>query len=126
MRYLLDTHILLWAAAGKLPRSAAEYVEDEANELYFSAASIWEIVIKRRLNRKDFEIDPTLFYRGLCSAGYEELFVTAEHALAVEMLPMLHKDPFDRLLLAQAISEELIFLTADETLARYGRPVIRV
>ena len=126
MKYLLDTHVLLWAAAGKLSPSAAKYVEDESNDLYFSSVSIWEVVIKRHLNRKDFRVEPLLFYQGLRSAGYGELPMTSKHALAVERLPMLHKDPFDRLLIAQAISEELIFLTADEIVAQYTAPVIFV
>jgi PIN domain nuclease of toxin-antitoxin system len=126
MKYLLDTHVLLWAAAGKLSSTAAKYIEDESNELYFSPVSIWEVVIKRHLGREDFKIEPLLFYQGLRSAGYVESPVTAKHALAVERLPMLHKDPFDRLLLAQAISEELIFLTADENVALYNGPIIHV
>ena len=126
MKYLLDTHILLWAAAGKLPQRAMKYIEDDSNELYFSSVSIWEVVIKRHLNRKDFEIQPVLFCRGLHSAGYIELPVTSKHVLTVEKLPTLHKDPFDRLLLAQAISEELVFLTADEIIAQYSGPIIRV
>jgi PIN domain nuclease of toxin-antitoxin system len=126
MKYLLDTHVLLWAAVGKLSPTAAKYIKDESNELYFSPVSIWEIVIKRHMDRKDFKVEPLLFYQGLRRAGYLELLVTAKHALAVERLPMLHKDPFDRLLLAQAISEELIFLTADETVALYNGPIIHV
>ena len=73
MKYLLDTHILLWAAAGKLSQRTIKYIEDESNDLYFSSVSIWEVVIKRNLNRKDFEIEPILFYQGLHSAGYIEL-----------------------------------------------------
>ena len=126
MNYLLDTHVLLWAAAGILSPSVAKYIENESNVLYFSSVSIWEVVIKRRLNKKDFEIEPILFYQGLRSAGYKELPVTGQHALAVERLPALHKDPFDRLLIAQAISEELLFLTADKIVARYTGPIIHV
>ena len=126
MKYLLDTHVLLWAAAGKLSHLAAKYIEDESNELYFSSASIWEVVIKRSLDRKDFDIEPLMFYQGLLSAGYRELPITAKHTLTIERLPILHKDPFDRMLLAQAISEELIFLTADEIVAMYSGRIIKV
>ena len=126
MKVFQDTHVLLWAAAGKLSPLAAKYVEDESNELYFSSVSIWEIVIKRHLNRQDFDIEPLKFYQGLCRAGYVELSATAKHALFVERLPALHKDPFDRLLIAQAISEELIFLTADDNLAMYAGPIVHV
>jgi len=126
MKYLLDTHVLLWAAAGKLSPLAAKYIEDESNELYFSSVSIWEVVIKRHLNRKDFEVEPLMLYQGLRSAGYVELPVSAKHALAVERLPALHKDPFDRLLIAQSISEELIFLTADDIVASYAGPIVHV
>ena len=126
MKYLLDTHVLLWAAAGELSPSAAKYIEDESNELYFSSASIWEVVIKRHLNRKDFEVEPLMLYQGLLSSGYLELPVTAKHTLFIERLPMLHKDPFDRLLIAQAISEELMFLTADDIVALYSGPIIHV
>jgi len=126
MKYLLDTHVLLWAAAGKLSSQAAKYIEDESNELYFSSASIWEIVIKSNLNRKDFKIEPLLFYRGLLQAGYFEMPISAKHALIVEGLPMLHKDPFDRLLLAQAISEQLMLLTADSNITQYTGPIIHV
>jgi PIN domain nuclease of toxin-antitoxin system len=126
MKYLLDTHVLLWAAAGELSELAAKYIEDESNELYFSSVSIWEVVIKSHLNKRDFYIEPLMFYQGLLSAGYIEVPVTAKHAIAVERLPNLNKDPFDRMLIAQAISEELIFLTADELVKLYTGPIIHV
>jgi len=126
MKLLLDTHILLWAAAGTLPPSAAEYVIDESNSLYFSPASIWEIVIKRGLNRADFEADPHLLLSGLLENGYEQIPITAQHSLLTGTLPMLHKDPFDRIILAQSISEGISLLTADEIMAKYTAPVILV
>jgi PIN domain nuclease of toxin-antitoxin system len=124
MKVLLDTHILLWAAAGTLPRGAARYVEDRGNTLLFSPASLWEIAIKRALGRADFVVNAAALYDGLLGAGYGELAISAKHALLVESLPPLHKDPFDRILLAQAIGEGVPLLTADNALAGYAGPVI--
>jgi len=118
MKCLLDTHILLWAAADNLPKAAKKYFSDE-NELYFSPASIWEIVIKRALCRNDFQIDPGAFHAGLLSAGYKELPITARHTLTVESLPEIHKDPFDRILIAQAEYERIHLVTADKDIAKY-------
>lgn len=126
MKLLLDTHILLWAAAGDLPASAARYVENRENTLLFSSASIWEIVIKRGLDRADFIVDPASLYSGLLDAGYQELSITGKHSLLVGTLPPIHKDPFDRILLAQAASEGIPLLTSDEVLSRYPSSVIFV
>ena len=124
MRLLLDTQLLIWAAAGNLPLKAVHYIDNKANTLLFSSASIWEISIKSGLNRPDFAVDPAALYNGLLGAGYEELPVTSRHALLVRTLPMLHKDPFDRILLAQAASEGLTLLTADKTVAQYPGSVV--
>jgi len=124
MRLLLDTHILIWAAMDKLPDSAARYIEDRANTLLFSSASIWEVVIKNGLGRTDFDLDPAALYSGLLGAGYEELPVTGRHTLLVSALPPLHKDPFDQLLLAQALYEGIPLLTSDRQLAQYPGPII--
>jgi len=123
---LLDTHILLWAAGQpeKLPATMRMLLEDPANSLAFSAASIWEIVIKSGLGREDFSVDPRRLRRGLLDALYREIPVTSEHALAVSRLPPLHKDPFDRILIAQAETEGATLLTADPVLARYPGPVM--
>ena len=126
MNLLLDTHILLWAAAGELPKEAARYIDGTSNTLFFSPASIWEVVIKSRLNRKDFIVDPPSLYRGLIDAGYEELDITGQHTLLVSSLPTLHKDPFDRLLLAQSAFEGIPLLTADEIIAQYPGSIIFV
>ena len=125
MRLLLDTHLLLWAAAGdeKLPVAVRRLIEEEAHELLFSAASLWEIVIKRGLGREDFQVEPSLLRRGLLDNGWEELAIFSLHTLAVARLPPLHKDPFDRLLLAQAETEGLLLVTTDRQLASYGGPV---
>ena len=124
MKILLDTHILLWAAMGELPTIAEYYIENKANVLYFSSASIWEIVIKNGLGHKDFIVDPAELYEGLLSAGYCELPITSHHTLLVSTLPQLHKDPFDRILMGQAMREGMPILTADKILTQYPCAVI--
>lgn len=128
MNLLLDTQVLLWAASGsrRLPDDAARLIEDPVNHLAFSAASLWEIVIKNGLGRKDFVVDAKLLRRGLLENGYEELAVTGAHALALDTLPPIHRDPFDRILIAQSIVERRGLVTADEMVARYGAPVLAV
>ncbi|UEM06318.1 type II toxin-antitoxin system VapC family toxin [Skermanella rosea] len=118
---LLDTHLLLWAAGhpGKLSAEARGLIEDSGNILAFSAASLWEIVIKGGLGRDDFQVEPRRLRRGLLDAGYREIAITGEHALAVRRLPPLHKDPFDRMLIAQADTEGATLLTADRMVAQY-------
>jgi PIN domain nuclease of toxin-antitoxin system len=96
---------------------------DPENDLLFSVASLWEIVIKRGLNRPDFQVDARLLRRGLLDNGYQELPVLSEHAVAVDSLPPIHKDPFDRLLVAQATVEGITLLTDDLTVAQYPGPV---
>ena len=124
MKLLLDTHMLLWAAAGTLPKEAETLVLDGDNTLYFSPASIWEIGIKKSLSRSDFKVDPEVLRRGLLDNQYQELPITSLHALAVNDLPQLHKDPFDRMLLAQAKAEGISLLTSDSVLCEYPGPVI--
>ena len=122
MKLLIDTHLLLWAAADTLPPEAIQYFCEE-NELLFSSASIWEIIIKKSINRPDFHVDAFALYRGLLDNGYTELYITSYHALLVADLPLIHKDPFDRILIAQAKAEGVSFLTSDKTLSQYS-PVI--
>lgn len=124
MKLLLDTHMLLWAAAGTLPKKAETYVLDGDNTLHFSPASIWEICIKKSLGRGDFEVDPEALRRGLLDNNYQELPITSQHAVAVHDLPQLHKDPFDRMLLAQAKVEGMALLTSDVALRAYPGPVM--
>ncbi len=124
MKLLLDTHMLLWAAAGNLPRDAETLAADPDNTLYFSPASIWEIGIKKSLGRNDFKVDPEVLWRGLVDNYYLELPITSLHTMTVNDLPTIHKDPFDRILLAQAKSEGISFLTSDSTLGEYPGPVI--
>jgi len=126
MKLLLDTNILLLAASDKLPQSAEECILDELNELYYSAASIWEIVIKRALNRSDFDADPHLMHTELLENGYNQLPIDARHTLLTGSLPMIHKDPFDRILVAQSISEGISLLTTDEILTKYPAPGILI
>ncbi len=126
MRLLLDTNILIWSSQNNLPPKAMRYVEDDDNTLYFSAASIWEIVIKHGLKRTDFVVDPTLLRNGLLESRYQELPVTGQHTLLVRTLPDLHKDPFDRILIAQAASEGMTLLTSDAMIARYPGSVIYI
>ena len=125
MNLLLDTHVLLWAAGAsrQLPAEARALIEDPENRLFFSAVSLWEIAIKKGLGRRDFSVDPRLLRRGLLENGYVELPVTGAHAAAVDLLPPIHKDPFDRILIAQAQFEGLTLLTADEVVARYPGPI---
>ena len=125
IKLLLDTHVLLWAAGTprRLPRAARALLEDEANELVFSAASLWEVAIKQQLGREDFRADARLLRRGLLDNGYAELPVTSAHAVALDLLSPLHKDPFDRMLIAQALVEGIMLLTADPNLARYPGPI---
>ena len=122
MKVLLDTHLLLWAASEQPPltQEAREVIEDSDTELVFSAASIWEVAIKSGLGREDFRVDARLLRRGLLENGYTELAITGSHAVAVDSLPPLHKDPFDRMLIAQARVEGILLLTADPAVARYG------
>ncbi|MBN1627809.1 MAG: type II toxin-antitoxin system VapC family toxin [Deltaproteobacteria bacterium] len=128
MKLLLDTHILLWAAGQpeKLSESAGKLLMTPDNSLFFSSASIWEIVIKRRLGRDDFKVDPVRLRKMLIAHGYTELPITAEHALKVETLPLLHKDPFDRILLAQARTEGMLLLTVDTSILQYRESTISV
>ena len=125
MRLLIDTHLLLWAAGSpeRLPVAAAEMIEDEGNALVFSAASLWEVAIKAGLGRADFTVDAGVLRRGLVENGYEELAISGAHACRVASLPPVHRDPFDRMLVAQAMVEGVELLTADRALAGYGGPV---
>jgi PIN domain nuclease of toxin-antitoxin system len=125
MQGLLDTHILLWIGItpSRIPTELRQYLEQRDNELLFSTASIWEIAIKHSLGREDFQAEPSVLRRNLLSDGYVELPVSGEHAVAVATLPRIHRDPFDRMLVAQAIVEGVELLTVDGLLARYPGPV---
>jgi PIN domain nuclease of toxin-antitoxin system len=128
MKLLLDTHLLLWAAnePKRLPKAARTLIEDTENELLFSAASLWEISIKSSLGRRDFLIDARLLRRGLLDNGYTELPITSEHAVNLDRLAGAHKDPFDRILVAQALVEGITLLTNDRRLVAYPGAIRKV
>ena len=128
MKLLLDTHLLLWAAGQpeRLPAAARELIDDANNQLMFSLASLWEVAIKSGLGRADFRADARLLRRGLLDNGYDELAITSEHAVAIANLPPIHKDPFDRLLVAQSAVEGVLRLTPDAVVAHYPGPVRQV
>ena len=125
MTVLLDTHVLLWAAGlpDRLSTEARELIENPATDLAHSAASLWEVAIKTGLGRADFDVDPRILRRGLLENGYTELPVTGAHAVEVALLPPIHKDPFDRILVAQARVEGMTLLTADQRLGDYPGPI---
>jgi PIN domain nuclease of toxin-antitoxin system len=126
MRLLLDTHVLLWSLAdpGRLPGSAREAIEAGENEVLFSAASIWEIAIKSQVLRAEFGVEATSIIHAARETRFTELAISAEHAAAVAALPQHHKDPFDRLLIAQALTEPARFVTADKALTAYSKDLV--
>lgn len=125
MKLLLDTHLLLWAAAqpNRLNAATRRLIASPANELLFSTASIWEVAIKRGLGRNDFQADPRLLRRGLLDNGYSEVPILSDHVVVLDNLPAIHKDPFDRILVAQATVEGITLLTADTVVAKYAGSV---
>ncbi|MBS3800183.1 MAG: type II toxin-antitoxin system VapC family toxin [Thioalkalivibrio sp.] len=125
MHLLLDTHLLLWVASDspQLSAGARTLVADRGNRVAFSSASLWEITIKRGLGRSDFRVEPHVLRRELLEHGFDELAITGPHTLAVGHLPDIHKDPFDRILIAQAEVEGITLLTSDQTVAQYDGPI---
>jgi len=128
VKLLLDTQLLLWAAGQpeRLSPAARKQLNNPKNELLFSAASLWEVAIKNSLGREDFRVEPRLLRRGLLDNGYIELPITSQHAVNIDGLPPIHRDPFDRMLLSQALTEGITLLTTDAQLARYRGPVRKV
>jgi len=128
MRFLLDTQIMIWTAIGdpRLKPAARAVVNDRANELLFSVSSIWEIAIKSALRRRDFVYDPREIRQQFLANGYQELPILGHHVVLVDSLPPIHKDPFDRILIAQAMVEGITLLTADPVIARYPGPIRKV
>lgn len=125
MKLLLDTHLLLWAAGEprRLSRQARGFIDNPGNELFFSPASLWEVVIKHGLQRPDFKVNPRLLRRGLLDNGYGELPIVSDHVVAVDSLPTIHKDPIDRILVAQATVEGVTLLTTDSLISQYPGPI---
>ena len=126
MRLLLDTHVLLWALSGskRLTDDVRDLIETPDNDVLFSAASIWEIAIKSQVLRAEFGVDAGTIILAARETDFEELAISAEHAAGVAALPLHHKDPFDRLLVSQAITEPARLLTADRALAAYSRDLV--
>jgi len=125
MKLLLDTHLLLWAAGDpkRLSKQARTLIDNPDHELLFSAASLWEVAIKRGLGREDFKVDTRLLRRGLLDNGYSELPIISDHVVAIDSLPPMHKDPFDRILVAQATVEGVTLLTMDALVSQYPGPI---
>jgi PIN domain nuclease of toxin-antitoxin system len=121
--FLLDTHLVLWAAfePERLSPKASKLLRSRESPLAFSLATLWEVAIKTSLGRPGFAVDPGRLHQALLAEGFTELAIQAPHIVRVAMLPWLHRDPFDRLLVAQAMQERLTLLTADSTLKGYGR-----
>lgn len=128
MTLLLDTHLLLWAAGEpeKLSKEARSLLLSKHQKLWFSSASLWEIAIKQALGRNDFLVDPGALLAGLLEHGYQELNVKGSHAVAIANLPPIHRDPFDRLLVAQAMVEGLMLVTTDKVIAQYPGQILYV
>jgi PIN domain nuclease of toxin-antitoxin system len=121
----VDIHLLLWFASmpEQLPAAAKTQLESYERPLVFSVVSLWEMAIKASLGRSDFQVNPRALRMGLLQEGFPELTIQVEHVLMVQHLPWIHRDSFDRLLVAQAAQERLGLLTADRTLVGYGEPV---
>jgi PIN domain nuclease of toxin-antitoxin system len=128
MKLLPDTHLLVWTAQApdRLPAEAVELIEDPGNELFFSSVSIWEVSIKQALRRADFTVDAGVLRRRLLENGFREIAVTGEHSIALLHLAPIHRDPFDRMLIAQATVEDITLLTADRVIAQYRGPIRKV
>lgn len=128
MKFLLDTHLLLWAAGAprRLSSEAKRLIDDAENDLFFSPASLWEVVIKRGLGRPDFKVDVRVLRRGLLDNGYLELPIASDHVVAIDNLPAIHKGPFDRVLVSQATVEGFTLLTTDSLVSQYPGPIKKV
>ncbi|MGD9583115.1 MAG: type II toxin-antitoxin system VapC family toxin [Lysobacterales bacterium] len=128
MNLLLDTHVALWAITDspKLSKKARELIESPKSDVWLSAATVWEIAIKHSLGRGDMPVSGENALRHFRASGYRFLPVAPEHAAAVEALPVHHGDPFDRILVAQALVEPMRLLTHDPVVARYSDTIIKV
>jgi PIN domain nuclease of toxin-antitoxin system len=126
--FLLDTNVLLAAtiAPERLPAGVRDTLADAANAVYFSAASLWEIAIKRSLRNRNFDFQPQDIHQLALATGFDELPVRGEHTFAVASLPWHHRDPFDRLLVAQAMALPAYLLSSDAALPVYSPLVMPV
>jgi PIN domain nuclease of toxin-antitoxin system len=128
MTFLLDTHFVMWIPIEdrRIGRAALRILNDPGNTFVFSAVNLWEIAIKRALKGAAFAYDPRAIRKHMLANGYVELPIEGSHAVAVDALPLIHNDPFDRLLIAQAVVEGITFLTRDRTIGRYPGPIRRI
>jgi len=128
MKFLLDTQIAIWALIDdpRLNQPARKILDSSANQFQFSVGTIWEIAIKRGLKRAGFQYDPREVRRHLLLNGCKELTIQSRHLVEVDSLPLIHKDPFDRILIAQAKVEGITLLTADALIAKYPGPIRKV
>jgi PIN domain nuclease of toxin-antitoxin system len=128
VKLLLDTHLLLWAAGepDRLSAAARRLLNDANNELFFSAASLWEVVIKSKLGRSDFQADARILRRSLIDNSYGEMPILSSHVVAIDGLPPIHMDPFDRILIAQATVEGITLISADPIVMEYPGPIRKV
>lgn len=128
MNLLLDTHVALWAITDspKLPQKARDLIISSKTTVWVSAATIWEIAIKYSLGRGDMPVSSQDATRYFQEAGYRFLAIEAEHAIAVEELPPHHNDPFDRILVAQALVEPMRLMTHDPMVALYNDTIIKI
>jgi PIN domain nuclease of toxin-antitoxin system len=124
-RYLLDTHLLVWSLAypQRLPGGARALIESTENDVYFSVASVWEVAIKHRLGRSDFEYPPRHFTDAARRIGFVDLQIDVQACFRVGELPLHHRDPFDRMLVAQAMTAPMFLLTVDRQLTAYSELV---
>jgi PIN domain nuclease of toxin-antitoxin system len=127
VRLLLDTHVALWAVTGSasLPPAAQDMIR-AADEVFVSVASVWEIAIKHALGKGDMPVSSAQAVQAFADAGYTMLPIRTPHVVHVEQLPPLHHDPFDRLLVAQALTEPLTLITRDRLVAQYGSAIVQV
>jgi len=128
VKFLLDTHVVIWAAINpsRIPTLSRELIFNPLNNIFFSTVNIWEATIKYGLGKKVFPVEPHTLRRGLLEHNYAEIAITSAHALAVGALPPIHRDPFDRILIAQAITEGITLLTADAVVAKYPGPIRQI
>jgi PIN domain nuclease of toxin-antitoxin system len=128
MRLLLDTHLLIWIAAdsARLPSKARELVSDTENDVFFSVASLWEIAIKSARGRDSFDLDAAGLRKELLENDFQETPILARHVFYTSRLPAIHRDPFDRLLVAQALQEDLTLLSSNAVVASYSAAIMLV